>query len=71
MALTLQNVLDRFVKTTALVRKLKKNGTIKVEDGAGQVVRVQYERTQAGYINFTNADETLKLKVPRATHQSR
>jgi len=67
MKVSLQNVLDRYVMTPALVRKMKRTGTLKVKDGAGQVIRVEYEKTQAGYINFTNADETIQLKVPNAT----
>ena len=60
----LQRVLDKFVSTPALVRKLKQSGVIRIKDAAGQAVEISYVKTQAGYIDFANADETLSLKIP-------
>ena len=60
----LQRVLDKFVSTPALVRKLKPSGVFKIRDAGGQTVEIEYRKTQAGYIDFINADETIRLKIP-------
>jgi hypothetical protein len=65
MPLTLENVLDRVVSQPALIRRLKDKGVLRVMD-AGKVVEVPYEKTQAGYVNFHAADETMRLKLPHA-----
>ena len=62
----LSRVLDRLVSTPALIRKLPDKGVVKVKDGRVKIVEISFEKTQAGYINFSNADETLQLKIPRA-----
>lgn len=65
MPLTIENVLDRVVSNPVLVRKLKDKGVLRVSDG-GKIVEVPYEKTQAGYVNFYAADETVRLKLPHA-----
>jgi hypothetical protein len=60
----LQNVLDKLISTPALVRKLKKSGVLKVKDKTGQTVKVDYVKTAAGYVEFSGADETIRIKVP-------
>jgi hypothetical protein len=60
----LQRVLDKFVSTPALVRRLSKSGMLRIIDAEGQAVEVKYEKTQAGYIDFSNVDETLRMKIP-------
>lgn len=66
MPLTLGNVLDRVVAMPALIRKLGDKGVVRVRDGAGKIIEVPYEKTQAGYVNFYAADETVRLKLPHA-----
>ena len=66
MKVSLQNVLDRYVNTPSLARKMKKSGTLKITDGDGQVLRIEYEKHPA-FIEFKTTDETIQLKVPDAT----
>ena len=60
----LQGVLDKLVSTPKLVRKMKPSGVLRVKDAGGQVVEVKYQKTQAGYVEFIDADETIRLKIP-------
>lgn len=66
MKVSLQKVLDRYVSTPALVRKMKPSGVLKITDGGGQVLRIEYEKHPA-FIEFKAPDETIQLKVPDAT----
>ena len=65
MHVRLAKVLDKIVASPVLVRKLKgQSGIFRIKDANGQTVEVNFERTQAGYINFVCDDETLKLRIP-------
>jgi|GEM_PF-4683103 len=63
---TLESLLDRIVSTPALVRKLKPRGTLKVKDANGQLIEVPYEKTAAGYVNFSAVDESIQVQIARA-----
>lgn len=60
----LSSVLDKIVSNPVLVRRLNQSGVLKIRGGDGVLVEVPYEKTAAGYINFTAQDETIVIPLP-------